>query len=156
MILTFGHTGVTRKAAERLAELLKNAEIMEGIPEEFPSGFDSYVLGTNVHFGRLNKQFKKCVKQYGEVFQLSNTFVYVVGVEVEKSEKYIRLAKKVVPYAWDVRYVWGELNAEGATSFQRFFIEAYRSGREGDGLPKPRLLDKEIRMLSESINHFAE
>ena len=60
LILSFGHTGVTRKAAERLAELIENAEIMDGIPEELPSGFDSYVLGTNVHFGRLNKQFKKC------------------------------------------------------------------------------------------------
>ena len=154
LILVFGHTGVTKKAAERLAELIENAEIMEGIPKELPDGYDNYVLGTNVHFGKLNKHFKKCVKKYGDVFYSANTYVYVVGVEVERSEKYIRLAKKTVPFASDVRYVWGGLNPEGATKFQRFFIEAYISGRRGDKLPQPRLLDKEIRKLSEKINLF--
>lgn len=151
LILAFGHTGVTKKAAERLAELIGDAEIVEEIPKEF-GGYDNYVFGTNVHFGKLNKRFKKCVKKYDEILRTANTFVYVVGVEVESSEKYIRLAKDVVPFAGDVRYVWGELNMEGATSFQRFFIDCYISGRRGDGLPKPRLLDKEIRYLSESIN----
>ena len=150
LILVFGHTGVTKKAAEKLADLLENAEIAEQIPEDL-GGYDNYVLGTNVHFGKLNKRFKKCVKKYGDIFRSANTFVYVVGVEVESSDKYIRLAKCVVPFAWDIRYVWGELNLQGATSFQRFFIGAYISGRKGDGLPKPRLLDKEIRSLSESI-----
>ena len=154
LILVFGHTGVTRKAAERLAEFLEDAEIMEGIPDELPSGFDNYVLGTNVHFGKLNKHFKKCVKKYGEIFRFVNTYVYIVGVEVENSDKYIRLAKKVAPFAQDIRYVWGELNVEGTTKFQRFFIEAYISGRKGDNLPKPRLLDKEIRKLSENIKLF--
>ena len=153
LILAFGHTGVTKKAAEKLAELIGNAEIAEEIPKEL-GGYDNYVLGTNVHFGRLNKRFKKCVKNHAEVLRAANTFVYVVGVEVESSEKYINLAKDVVPFARDVRYVWGELNMEGATHFQRFFIDCYISGRRSDGLPKPRLLDKEIRYLSESIHNL--
>ena len=55
LILPFGDTGVTRKAGEKLASLLPGAVVYnDKMPVE---GYDNYVLGTNVHFGKFNKKF---------------------------------------------------------------------------------------------------
>ena len=150
LILAFGNTGVTRKAAERLAELLGGADIAEKPPKDL-GGYDHYVIGTNVRFGKLNKRFRKFAKKKRAFLEELPVYLYVVGVEIERSEKYIELARRAIPSAREIRYVWGELNTEDVSSFERFFIKCYIDGRNDDHLPKPRLLDKELRALSESV-----
>lgn len=152
LIIPFGDLGVTQKAAEKLSAFLGegNAEIAKTPPKEL-LGYHNYVLGMNVRFGKLNKRFRKYVKRNLEALERLPVYLFVVGVEIENSKKYISLAKKALPSAREIRYVWGELNLEGASAFERFFIKCYIDGRRGDKLPKPRLLDKEIRGLADLI-----
>lgn len=148
LIVACGETGVTLKAAQKLA-LLVNADVSDGKMKDL-SEYDAIVLGTNVRFGRLNKKFCK----YAKKLKISDkkTFVFISGAEIEREEHYIELAREKLPSSIDIRYVWGELNANNVSGFKRYAVESFISGRKKDGLARPRLLDKEIAALSRSIN----
>lgn len=148
LIVACGDTGVTLKAGNILAEMIGDAVVVDG-KAKFDLSADTYVLGTNVHFGKFNKRFLKLAKRLSE--NNSKIYVYISGAEVERSRHYINLARDVIPNAEDIRYVWGELDPRGVSFFKRFAIDSFIDGRRKDGLPKPRLLDKELRALSQSV-----
>ena len=146
-IIACGDTGVTLKAGERLAKMLDGVEVIDGRSKKFDLDADIYVLGTNVHFGKFNKQFIKLVNKLKD----ARIFVYISGAEVEKNDFYIEKARSLLPDALDIRYVWGELSSAGKPFFKRFAIQSFIDGRKKDGLPKPQILDKELRYLKQSI-----
>ncbi len=153
MIYAFTDTGTTKKAAEMLKDLLGGDALVEENPSRILEGFSSYVLGTNVHFGRLNRRFRRFLKRWDETLRGANVCIFLVGARSEESEKYLALARKLAPYAAEIRFVWGELNRTG-NAFQRFFIDCLIEGRRDDKLPRPRLLEKELRALAETVSAF--
>ncbi|MBR2970301.1 MAG: hypothetical protein IKC48_00685 [Clostridia bacterium] len=63
-IISCGKVGATAKAAGRLKELLvgHDVDIFDGKEAAVVSGYDAYVLGTNIRFGKFSKSFRKAAK----------------------------------------------------------------------------------------------
>lgn len=147
LIVACGNTGVTLKAAKILSTMI-GAEAISAKEKIIEA--DTYVLGTNVRFGKFNKKFLKLVKKL--IKKGKKIYVFICGAEIERSQYYIDKAYDTVPCAEEIKYVWGELNALDASKIDKFFIETFIDGRKKDGLPKPRLLTKEIRALADAID----
>ncbi len=144
-IIPFGNLGCTSKAAEILRKEIENSEISDTLG-------DISILGTNVRFGKFNKRFLKFVKKnIAKSGSDSKIFVYIVGAEIERADHYIDEMRKLLPTAVAIRYVWGTLETEGASRMEKFAIESFTDGRRKDGLPKPRLLEKELRALASEV-----
>lgn len=146
LIIVCGKTGVTYKAGNMLAKLIGDATVTDGKVKDV-DGFDVYVLGTNVRFGKFNKRFLKLLPKMQE----AKLFVYICGAEIEREEYYIDCMRKLAPFAADIAYVWGELDPSKAKFFDKYAIESFIDGRRKDGLPRPRLLEKEIKALANKI-----
>lgn len=149
LIIACGDLGCTLKVGKRLEELV-GGKTIDGKESRDLSDFDDIVLGTNIRFGKFNKRFYKYVRKLKKTDK--RVYIYICGAEIEKSEQYIEYMRQEVPFAKDVRFVWGELDSSKAKFFKKYAIESFIMGRKKDGLTKPRLLDKEIRELATSIN----
>lgn len=151
LIVACGDTGVTLKVAAKLKQLLVGAsvDIVDGKDKLNLSGYDEYVLGTNIHFGKFNKRFYKALKVLRKSGK--SPYVYISGAEIEKKESYEKSMTKEAPEAKCVRFVWGELHSDAVRGFKKFAIESFFKGRKDDGLPIPKLLDKEIKALARQI-----
>ncbi|MDE7384867.1 MAG: flavodoxin domain-containing protein, partial [Anaeroplasmataceae bacterium] len=65
LILYFGHTGTTEKAANLLANELNDVMVFNGVEKnkiDF-SNYDTIIFGVNIHMGKLNKKFLKFYKK---------------------------------------------------------------------------------------------
>ncbi|MBE5730439.1 MAG: hypothetical protein E7350_00625 [Clostridiales bacterium] len=148
-IISCGRLGATAKAAGRLKEFLVGHEvdIFDGKDAASVCGYDVYVLGTNIRFGKFSKSFRKAAKRLrGQAL-----YVYISGADIEKARMHIENMKSAVPEARSVRHVWGELNVEGTRGFTKFAIQSTIEGRHKDKLPPARILDKELRALAADI-----
>lgn len=151
LIVACGDTGVTLKVATKLKQQLTglSVDVVDGKDKIELAGYDEYVLGTNVHFGKFNKRFYKALKSLRKIAK--RPYVYICGAEIEKKDKFENAMAKEVPEAKCARFVWGELHSDVARGFKKFAIESFYRGRKDDGLPIPKLLDKEIKALSRQI-----
>ncbi len=148
-IYAFSDTGTVVKAAKMLQECLGNARIEEN-PKQIEREAPVYVLGTNVHFGKPNKRFRRFLKREEETLKRAHVFIYVSAARNEVQTEYLERVRALAPYAEGVVFVWGELNLTGSR-LQKFFINCLIEGRRDDRLPKPRLLEKELRALGERV-----
>lgn len=148
LIIACGDLGCTLKAGKKLGDLIGGAAY-DGKEKRDLTGYDDIVLGTNIRFGKFNKRFYKYVRKLEKMDK--RVYVYICGAEVEKNDYYIDMMKKEVPFAKDIRFVWGELDSSKAKFFKKYAIESFIMGRKKDGLAKPRILDKEIREIANSI-----
>lgn len=148
-IISCGKIGATAKAAGRLKEFLVGHEvdIFDGKEAAQVSGYDSYVLGTNIRFGKFSKSFRKAAKR----LRGQRLYIYISGADIEKASLHIDKMRSTVPEARSIRHVWGELNIEGTRGFTKFAIQSTIDGRQKDKLPSARILDKELRALAAEI-----
>lgn len=158
LIIACGETGVTLKAAKKIKEALNDdVDVVDGKEVTTLANYDAYVLGTNVRFSKLNKRFIKLAKEAEKLGCDVKRYVYVCGAEIEKKDDMKAAAKKAAPWADEVFYVWGELHTDGLRFFKKYAVESFIQGRKKDGLPSPRILDKEIRALARRIkDDYAE
>lgn len=152
LIVACGHTGVTLKVANKMAKMLSGVavDVIDGKSKQDVSGYDVYVLGSNVHFGKLNKNFVKRLSEVTFVAPKAELYGYICGAEIEKSDLMIKKMSELASFAL-VRHVWGELNSSGTRFFRKFAIESFKKGRKDDGLPEPRILDKELKAIARAI-----
>ncbi|MDE5566638.1 MAG: hypothetical protein K2I77_06595, partial [Anaeroplasmataceae bacterium] len=67
LILYFGHTGTTKKAADLLAKHFNDVEVLEGA-KQLKLDYNKYeqvIVGSNIRAGKLNKEFLKWYKKEG-------------------------------------------------------------------------------------------
>lgn len=148
LIVACGEFGATLKAGRKLGELVSGA-VIEGKEKRDIKEYDIIVLGTNIRFNKFNKRFFKWLKAVKKADK--PLYIYICGAEIEAQESHIQRMREEAPFAKDIRYVWGELDASKAKRFKKYAIESFIEGRKKDGLSKPRILDKEIRELAASI-----
>ncbi len=148
LIIACGDLGCTLKVGKKLGELI-GGEIIDGKEKRDLTEYNDIVLGTNIRFGKFNKRFYKYLRNLEKTDK--RVYIYICGAEAEKKEQYINQMKEEAPFAKEIRFVWGELDASKAKFFKKYAIESFIMGRKKDGLSKPRILDKEIRELANLI-----
>lgn len=149
IIIACGKTGVTLKAAKKLGELIGGeVEVTENAKIDL-SSYDTVVLGTNVRYGKFDKRFNRLARSLKK--SNKKVFAFICGAEIEKEKQHLSLARETLPFAKEIVHVWGEINLEGKSAVTKFILESFLDGRKKDGLPKPRLLDKQIVALAKSI-----
>ena len=142
VVLAFGEE-TTSKVAATIASKL-DADLI--VNEKMLDGATVVVAGTHVRMGKFNKRYIRFVKKYAAKVRI---YTFIVGAEIEKKQKYVDLAGRLS--GGKVWYVWGELNANKAKGLKKFALQAFIDGRRQDGLPTPRLLDKEIAALCREV-----
>lgn len=154
LILYFGHTGTTKKAAYLLAEKLKDCTLADGMVKnkiEF-AAFDTIIFGVNVHMGKLNKKFLKFYKKLKKK-ELSAQFAcFIVAGDEHQKTKYMNLAKDILPEESYIGFFGGELDPTRAKGLTKSMIQFCMKEFIDRDLPLPTLKMDAIIDFAEHIN----
>lgn len=141
-VLAFGGE-TTAKVAAKIANEV-GAKVCKSAKELTDEAI--VVVGTHIRMGKFDNKFVRFAKKYSGKVKI---FTFLVGAAIESKQKFIEKAQSLTgDRVW---YVWGELNVASAKGLKRFALQAFADGRRQDGLPAPRLLEKEINALCRAV-----
>lgn len=154
LILYFGHTGTTKKAAELLAKHFTDVEVLEG-SRQLKLDYNKYsqiIVGSNIRAGKLNKSFLKWYKKEGKQLKVPMS-AYIVGADATQRGSYIASMEKVLNQYAIIRFVGGELDPTRAKGIFKKIIENCLIALENKNLEAPKLSIEEIDLLAEEVQN---
>ncbi|MDE6013434.1 MAG: hypothetical protein K2G50_00665 [Anaeroplasmataceae bacterium] len=154
LILYFGHTGTTKKAADLLAKHFNDVEVLEGA-KQLKLDYNKYnqiIVGSNIRAGKLNKAFLKWYKKEGKHLKMPIS-AYIVGADASQRGSYIASMEKVLKQYAIIRFVGGELDPTRAKGIFKKIIENCLIALENKNLEAPKLLMEEIDLLAEEVQN---
>ena len=153
LILYFGHTGTTKKAAEILKEKLQDAEIFDGtkkLMKDF-SRYDMIIFGTNIHMERPHKHFIKKLKKLKKKNLTIPFHGFVLSANSSEKIKYMNKVKELLGDESYIGYFGGELNPDHAKGITRLVIQACIQKLAEDDLPLPKLDELAIQDFVDNL-----
>ena len=153
LILYFGHTGTTEKAANILAKQLEDCIILNGMIKnkiDF-SNFDTIIFGVNVHMGKLNKKFLKFYNKLKKKEIASKFACFVIAADEHQKAKYMNYAKELLPEDSYIGFFGGEFDPTRAKGINKKIIKACMNQFLEQGLPLPSLKMDAITDFAEHI-----
>ena len=153
LILYFGHTGTTEKAANLLAKQLKDYMIINGAKKnkiEF-SSFDTIIFGVNVHMGKLNKKFIKLYKKLQKQKISTKYACFIIAADEHQKAKYMNLAKNLLPEYSYIGFFGGEFDPTRAKGLNKRILISCMNQFIEQGLPLPSLNMDAITDFAEHI-----
>lgn len=153
LILYFGHTGTTKKAAEYLADKLTDVEIKDGTKFSIMDlqSYDSLIVGVNVRMSKLNKSFMKFCKKMNKKGISLPISAFIVAADATKKGQYISDMEEVLPENSLIKFVGGELNPDHAKGLSRKVILLCRKELQNRNLELPTLLYSQLDQLAEVL-----
>ncbi len=153
LILYFGHTGTTKKAAEYLADQLTDVEIKDGTKCSIMDlqSYDSLIIGVNVRMDKFNKAFMKFFKKMKKNGINLPIYAFIVAADATKKGKYIANMEEVLPENSLIKFVGGELNPDYAKGLSRKVILLCRKELQDRNLELPTLLYSQLDQLAEVL-----
>lgn len=147
LILYFGETGTTEKAAYLLQKQLKDTEVLNGKKKnkiDF-SKYQHIVFGINVRMGKLNRSFLKFYKKLKKKNISFPCSAFIVAGDLNQRNTYMNMARNLLPEDSYIGFFGGEFNLENAKGItKRVLISCIRKFRDQD-LPLPQLLPAAIQ-----------
>ncbi|MDE6242111.1 MAG: flavodoxin domain-containing protein [Anaeroplasmataceae bacterium] len=153
LILYFGHTGTTEKAAGLLANELDESIVLNGMKKnkiDF-SSYDSIIFGVNVHMGKLNKKFLKFYKKLKKKKIPTEFACFVIAADEHQKTKYMNMAKEVLPEDSYIGFFGGEFDPTRAKGLNRAVIKSCINQFMEQGLPLPSLDMDAIKDFAEHL-----
>lgn len=141
IILSFGQTGTTLKAANLLQKLLPDFVVYDGMKKNKLNyqEVDTILFGTNIRMGKLNKRFKKTYHRLQKK-NLNITYgAFIVAANEHERNKYMNLVQEMLPEDAYVGFFGGELNPLQAKGVTKRVIMACIKDFEDQKLPLPAL-----------------
>lgn len=153
LILYFGHTGTTKKAAELLKENLEDAYLADGTKKlklDY-SAVDMIIFGTNIHMEKPHKALIKMLKKLKKKNLSIPYHGFVVAANQSEKIKYMHMLKELLgEEAW-IGFFGGELNPEGAKGITRLVIQSCIQKLVEQDLSLPSLDELAIKSFAEAI-----
>ena len=153
LILYFGETGTTKKAAYLLQQFLKDADVMDGKKKQ-KIDFTQYnhlIFGINIRVGKLNKSFKKFYKKFKKKEISIPCSAFLVAGDFNQRSTYMNLARNQLPEDSYVGFFGGEFNlAEAKGITKKVLLSCIRKFQDQD-LPLPSLLTSAIEDFASHI-----
>ncbi|MDE6407425.1 MAG: flavodoxin domain-containing protein [Anaeroplasmataceae bacterium] len=141
LILSFGHTGTTQKAAELLAKELEECTVLNGMAKnkiDF-SLYETIIFGVNVHMGKLNKKFIKFYKKLKKKEISAKFACFVIAADEHQKTRYMNMAKEILPEDSYIGYFGGEFDPTRAKGLNKAVIKTCMNQFMEQGLPLPSL-----------------
>ncbi|MDE6660286.1 MAG: flavodoxin domain-containing protein [Anaeroplasmataceae bacterium] len=153
LILYFGHTGTTEKAANLLAKQLKDYMILNGAQKNKIdySLFDTIIFGVNVHMGKLNSKFIKCYKKLKKQKIATKFACFIIAADEHQKAKYMNLAKNLLPEYSYIGFFGGEFDPTRAKGLNKRILISCMNQFIEQGLPLPSLNMDAITDFAEHI-----
>lgn len=153
LILYFGHTGTTKKAAEYLADKLDDVEVVDGTKFSIIDlqSYESLIVGVNVRQGKLNKSFMKFYKKMNKKGITLPISAFIVAADATRKGQYISKMEEVLPEDSFVKFVGGELNPDNAKGLSKKVILLCRKELQDRNLELPTLLYSQLDQLAEVL-----
>lgn len=158
LILYFGHTGTTEKAANILKENIKDSIVMNGnkIKKIDFSTFDHIIFGINVRMGKLNKSFMKFYKRFSKKETTVPVSAYVIAADLHQAPVYMNLATTLLPEDSYVGYFGGEFNLVNAKGITKHVLKSCIQKFKEQDLPLPELIPSAIKDFALHILDYIE
>ncbi len=152
LILYFGQTGTTKKAAEMLQKQLPDSLIFDGTKKlkDF-SSIDTIILGSHIHMGKLHKGFKKKMKKLAKKKLNVRYHAFIVSANANEKGKYMNLAREILPEDAYIGYFGGELDPARAKGITKMVIQECIRRLQEQNISLPQLDELAIEDFVEHI-----
>lgn len=146
LILYYGHTGTTKKAAHLLADLLKDCTLADGMTKNKIdyTKFDGIIFGVNVRGGKLNKRFIKFYKKLKKKNNEISTSCFIIAADEHQKIKYMNQAKELLKEDSYIGFFGGELDPTRAKGLTKSIIQTCIAKYKEQDLPLPSLHQEAI------------
>ncbi len=153
LILYFGHTGTTKKAAELLKEQIENSVCYDGKKKNKLdyTQYDHIIFGTNVRMGKLNKKFIKVYNKLKKRNLNCNFSGFVVAADANQRGAYMTAMQKILPEDAFVGFFGGEFNPTQAKGLSKAILLSCIENFQKQNLPLPKLNLEAIQYFSENF-----
>ncbi|MDE7161492.1 MAG: hypothetical protein K2N65_01890 [Anaeroplasmataceae bacterium] len=158
LILYFGHTGTTEKAAYLLQQYLNQAEVLDGrVKHKIDySKYDGIIFGINVRIGKLNKAFLKFYKKYKKQNLNLPCSAFVVAGDSNLRSTYMNLVRNILPEDSYVGFFGGEFNLTYAKGITKRILKNCIEKFQEQDLPLPQLIPSAIQDFAMHIVEYIE
>ncbi|MDE7106583.1 MAG: flavodoxin domain-containing protein [Anaeroplasmataceae bacterium] len=154
LILYFGHTGTTKKAAMLLQERLKDTVVMDGTKKnkiQF-TDYDAIIFGVNIRGGKLNKKFVKFYKKLIKKESPQTHAAFIVAGDENRKAMYMNLARDLLKQDSYIGFFGGEFDPTHAKGITRAILVSCRQTFIDRDLPLPSLKMDAIEDFAAHLN----
>ena len=170
LIVYASKTGVAQTCAQMLANKLMprysvTLRSVQDLPLPAPDEFDVVVLGSSIRYGKVNKIFKRYIKQYAETLNSLPCAVFLCCGFPRNFEEYVDTQiPKSLHCSLGFHSFGGELKPDKLKGFDKFLVKRIRNSirfqdfeeSDRDHHILPEIFVENINLLEEQIRQLNE